>query len=86
MIAPLVPFALRGVLWYQGEANAARHSEYASLFTGLIKQWREAFERLGGRADEWRIRPSLPPIVVSLDRATGLNHRELTGRSLWIPG
>ena len=43
MIAPLVPYAFRGALWYQGEANAARHAEYASLFTGLIQQWREAF-------------------------------------------
>jgi sialate O-acetylesterase len=45
MIAPLVPYTFRGVLWYQGEANAARHSEYASLFTGMIKQWRAAFEQ-----------------------------------------
>jgi sialate O-acetylesterase len=43
MIAPLVPYTFRGVLWYQGEANAARHSEYASLFTGMIKQWRTTF-------------------------------------------
>jgi sialate O-acetylesterase len=43
MIAPLVPYGLRGVLWYQGEANASRHAEYASLFTGLIQQWRKDF-------------------------------------------
>ncbi|MBI5689350.1 MAG: sialate O-acetylesterase [Verrucomicrobia bacterium] len=43
MIAPLVPFGLRGVIWYQGETNAARHAEYASLFTALIKQWRADF-------------------------------------------
>ncbi len=45
MIAPLVPAALRGVIWYQGEANAPRHSEYAVLFTSMIQQWREAFGR-----------------------------------------
>ncbi|WP_414662176.1 sialate O-acetylesterase [Horticoccus sp. 23ND18S-11] len=43
MIAPLVPYGLRGMLWYQGETNAARHAEYASLFTGMIKQWRAEF-------------------------------------------
>ncbi len=43
MIAPLVPYAMRGILWYQGEANGARHTEYASLFTGMIKQWRADF-------------------------------------------
>ena len=45
MIAPLVPYGLRGVLWYQGEANANRNSEYASLFTSMIKQWRADFGR-----------------------------------------
>jgi sialate O-acetylesterase len=43
MIAPLVPYGLRGALWYQGESNAARHAEYASLFTTMIKQWRADF-------------------------------------------
>ncbi len=43
MIAPLVPYAVKGVLWYQGEANAERHAEYASLFGALIKQWRADF-------------------------------------------
>jgi len=43
MIAPLVPYAFGGVLWYQGEANAARHAEYGSLFKAMIKQWRADF-------------------------------------------
>lgn len=47
-------------------------------------RWREAFESAGGRADEWRVRADLPAIVAKLDRAAGLNHREITGRSLWI--
>jgi SAM-dependent methyltransferase len=47
-------------------------------------RWRDAFERVGGRADEWRFRPALPPIVAKLDRAAGLDHREMTGRSLWL--
>ena len=43
MIAPLEPAALRGVLWYQGEANGSRASEYRTLFPGLIRQWRADF-------------------------------------------
>lgn len=43
MIAPLTPAAIRGVLWYQGEANGARGPEYRTLFPGLITQWRAAF-------------------------------------------
>lgn len=46
--------------------------------------WRDTFEAVGGRADEWRFRVELPAIVSKLDRAAGLDHRELTGRSLWI--
>jgi hypothetical protein len=47
-------------------------------------RWRNTVVAAGGRADEWRVRVELPPIVAKLDRAAGLNHRELTGRSLWI--
>ena len=42
-------------------------------------------DRVGGRTRrQWRF-VSLPPIVAKLDRAAGLNHRELTARSLWLP-
>jgi hypothetical protein len=46
--------------------------------------WKLAFAAVGGRADEWRFRVELPPLVAKLDRAAGLNHRELTGRSLYL--
>jgi sialate O-acetylesterase len=43
MIAPLTPFAIRGVLWYQGESNAesADGFEYRHLFRALIEDWRQ---------------------------------------------
>jgi len=40
MIAPLESVSLRGILWYQGEANVGRPYEYAPLFSTLIKSWR----------------------------------------------
>ncbi|MEI6322911.1 MAG: sialate O-acetylesterase [bacterium] len=40
MIAPLAPYAIRGVIWYQGEANASRGLEYRTLFPRLIQGWR----------------------------------------------
>ena len=46
--------------------------------------WRTKVEAIGGRADEWRFRLELPEIVAKLDRAAKLDHRELTGRSLWV--
>jgi sialate O-acetylesterase len=43
MIHPLTPYALRGVLWYQGEANVGRADEYAALFPALVADWRARF-------------------------------------------
>lgn len=43
MIAPVLPFAVRGFLWYQGEGNARRAAEYERLFGALIGQWRSDF-------------------------------------------
>ncbi len=40
MIAPLVPFAMRGALWYQGETNAGRSFQYRKTFPLLINDWR----------------------------------------------
>jgi len=40
MIAPLIPYAIRGVVFYQGEANADRARQYRTLFPALIADWR----------------------------------------------
>jgi len=40
MIAPLVAFRIKGVIWYQGEANTKRAAQYRALFPGLIRDWR----------------------------------------------
>ena len=40
MIAPLVPFAIKGAIWYQGESNAPRHTEYRDLLALMIRDWR----------------------------------------------
>ena len=45
MIAPLAPYAIRGVIWYQGESNAERAHQYRSLFPALIRDWRTAWGR-----------------------------------------
>jgi SAM-dependent methyltransferase len=49
-------------------------------------EWRAAFAAAGGREDEWRFRPQLPPSLALLAKAAGLDARELTGRSLSLPG
>jgi sialate O-acetylesterase len=45
MIAPLVPYGLRGIIWYQGEADGSRGLEYRALFPRLIEGWREKWGR-----------------------------------------
>jgi len=39
-VAPVVPYAIRGVIWYQGESNAPAWASYQSLFSALITGWR----------------------------------------------
>jgi sialate O-acetylesterase len=41
MLAPLVPYAIKGAIWYQGESNAGRAYQYRRLFPTMIKNWRE---------------------------------------------
>jgi sialate O-acetylesterase len=43
MLHPLIPYALRGVIWYQGESNAGLAHEYQHLFSSLIQSWRAEF-------------------------------------------
>ncbi|MCI5779745.1 MAG: sialate O-acetylesterase [Lentisphaeria bacterium] len=43
MIRPLLPYALRGVIWYQGESNAAFPDEYYAIMKRLIADWRYHF-------------------------------------------
>ncbi len=40
MIKALVPYAMRGAIWYQGESNAGRAYQYRALFPALIQDWR----------------------------------------------
>lgn len=45
MISPLLPYAIKGAIWYQGESNAGRAWEYQSLFPDMIRDWRQAWGR-----------------------------------------
>jgi sialate O-acetylesterase len=44
MVAPLVPYAAKGVIWYQGESNASRAYQYRKLLPAMIKTWRDAWK------------------------------------------
>ncbi|WP_162633344.1 sialate O-acetylesterase [Echinicola strongylocentroti] len=40
MVYPLIPFAIKGAIWYQGESNAGRAYAYRELFPAMIEDWR----------------------------------------------
>jgi sialate O-acetylesterase len=47
MIAPLLPCAVRGAIWYQGESNAGRAAQYRTLLPTMIGDWRNRFTSNG---------------------------------------
>ncbi len=47
MLAPLTKYAVKGALWYQGEANISRPSEYHSLMKTLVADWRNRWNQSG---------------------------------------
>lgn len=68
-------------------AKGSRALIVEPIARGITPWWDTAAERViaaGGRADEWRIPVELPPMQRTFDKAAGLDHRELTARTLYI--
>lgn len=70
MISPVVPYAIRGAIWYQGESNAGRARQYQQIFPALIRDWRKHW----GQGD-------YPFLYVSL--ANYMQPEEIPGESNW---
>lgn len=62
MIAPLIPYTIKGAIWYQGESNAGRAYQYRTLFPAMIKNWR----------DDWKL-GSFPFYFVQIAPYVGQN-------------
>ena len=41
MLKPVLPYSIKGAIWYQGESNVDNNDEYQELFAGMIEDWRE---------------------------------------------
>jgi sialate O-acetylesterase len=70
MIRPVAPFSIRGVIWYQGEANFLRAYQYRSLLPALIGDWRKIFSQ-----------GDFPFYIVSLPKF--MAHRDSPGDDAW---
>jgi sialate O-acetylesterase len=70
MIQPVAPLAIRGAIWYQGEANFTRAFQYRTLLPLMIADWRQAF----GQGD-------LPFYIVSLPAF--MHRRDQPGDDAW---
>ena len=68
MVVPLVPYTARGVIWYQGEANAGGPAEYRQLFPALIAAWRQAWQQ-----------PDWPFLFVQLAALETVNDKPAAG-------
>ncbi|MBN2519494.1 MAG: 9-O-acetylesterase [Bacteroidales bacterium] len=44
MIAPLIPYTIKGAIWYQGESNVGRANQYQRLFPAMITDWRNLWQ------------------------------------------
>jgi sialate O-acetylesterase len=73
-IAPLTSIPVAGVIWYQGESNVARATQYRTLFPTLIRSWREAWNA-----------PRLPFVFVQLPNYQGdpVERSSPLGTSTW---
>lgn len=61
LVNPVIPFTIKGVLWYQGESNVGYADEYELLFSKMINSWRHRWANAGGQKDIPFIFVQLPP-------------------------
>lgn len=75
MLSPCFNYAIKGALWYQGESDAGRYSEYKDLLKNLIDLWREKFVYAN---------KNMPFIVVQLPNwSDGFNENNSALQSEW---
>ena len=80
LIAPLIPYGIRGVIWYQGENNVFEHQLYKNSFETMVKNWRDEW----GEGDFPFYFVQLAPYNYSQE-VVGAALRDAQRRSLNIP-
>jgi sialate O-acetylesterase len=84
MISPLIPYAIRGAAWYQGEGNAGRAAQYRKLLPALIESWRSAW-----KAGDWPFLvvqlPNFRPSQIEPAESEWAELREAQSMALTLP-
>ena len=73
MIANLIPYAIKGAIWYQGESNAGRAHQYRTLFPEMVRHWRHDW----GQGDFTFLQVQLAPFTAIRAEPTNSNWAEL---------
>lgn len=73
MVAPLIPYTIKGFAWYQGESNSGRAIEYAKLLPAMISDWRNRWQQ-----------GELPFLIVQLANYMAVEDRPSEGGWAWI--
>ncbi|MBI1375211.1 MAG: sialate O-acetylesterase [Phycisphaera sp.] len=83
-IAPIIPFAIRGAIWYQGESNASRAFQYRTVFPTMINNWREDWHQ-GDFPFYWVQLANFKPVVEEPAESDWAELREAQSMTLKLP-
>jgi len=84
MISPIIPYGIKGVIWYQGEANVLRSKQYQRIFPNLITDWRDHWG-LGNFPFFWVQLANFTEPVAKPSESTWAELREAQTMTLKLP-
>lgn len=83
MVNPVLPYQIKGAIWYQGEANVGRADQYSKIFPLMIRNWREAW---GIKDFPFYFVQIAPYVYAGVDSTESALLREAQKSALKLPG
>ena len=74
MISPIIPYGIKGAIWYQGESNASQPKQYQTLFPMMITDWRTRWAQ-----GDFRGQVRAPSTIIALLRRPGMSGNRTLG-------
>ncbi len=84
MVSPIIPFGIKGVIWYQGESNSLKAHQYRRIFPNLITDWRNHWQ-LGDFPFLWVMLANYTEPVEKPSESTWAELREAQAMTLKLP-